>query len=109
MTKILTFFREHKRLCILSAGLLICAVIGAVLLLRGLSSQPPSDDPPQSDIVTETEAVSETETETEAETEAVIELPPPYFDAKSDTVYHPSSHDGYFFFSHFSGKSSLET
>ena len=94
MTKILTFFREHKRLCILSAGLLICAVIGAVLLLRGLSSQPPSDDPPQSDIVTETEAVSETETETEAETEVVIELPPPFFDAASDTVYHPSSHDG---------------
>ena len=50
-------------------------MIGAVLLLRGLSSQPPSDDPPQSDIVTETEAVSETETETELQTESDTDAP----------------------------------
>ncbi len=32
--------------------------------------------------------------ETESETEAVIELLPPFFDAVSDTVFYPSSHDG---------------
>ncbi len=93
MSQILTFIKTHKVLCILSAVLFVCISAAGILLVREFASLPASDtETDTAGAVTQTAEV--TALETEPETEAVIELPPPFSDAASDTVFYPSSHDG---------------
>ena len=94
MSKILTFIKTHKILCGLFAVLLVCAVVTGILLAQQLVRLSQSDNLPTEESDTDAETQIVTETETEPITEAVIELPPPYFDASSDTVYYPAMHDG---------------
>lgn len=93
MSKNLLFIKTHKTLWILFAVLFVCVSVMGGLLIWKSASRPP-DDTATDDPGIITQTVEVTTVETESETEAVIELPPPFFDAVSDTVFYPSSHDG---------------